>query len=146
MTSKEALERLLMLARPCAYEVREHRNSYCDMLENTIKQDLERLEVLEKKNQELYEKVNHLKNVKNRWRRNCKFLEKENEKLKQALDILKEKPEILMIRAESFYQCDYDENYFAEYFVYDSAGDDIRTLIYITKEQYELLKEVFGNE
>lgn len=48
MTSKEALGRLLMLARPCAYEVREHRNSYCDMLENVIKQDLDRLEQLEK--------------------------------------------------------------------------------------------------
>ena len=48
MTSKEALERILMLARPCDYEVREHRNNYCDMLENVIKQDLERLEKLEK--------------------------------------------------------------------------------------------------
>lgn len=48
MTSKEALERLLLLARPCAYEVREHRNSYCDMLEKVVQQDLDRLEQLEK--------------------------------------------------------------------------------------------------
>lgn len=47
MTSKEALERILMLARPCDYEVREHRNNYCDMLENVIKKDLDRLEQLE---------------------------------------------------------------------------------------------------
>lgn len=44
MSSKEALERILMLARPCDYEVREHRNNYCDMLENVIKKDLDRLE------------------------------------------------------------------------------------------------------
>ena len=48
MTSREALERILMLARPCDYEVREHRNNYCDMLENVINQDLDRLEKLEK--------------------------------------------------------------------------------------------------
>ena len=44
MESKEALERLLMLARPCDYEVRKHRNNYCDMLENIIKKDLDQLE------------------------------------------------------------------------------------------------------
>ena len=44
MSSKEALERILMLARPCDYEVREHRNNYCDMLENVIKKDLDLLE------------------------------------------------------------------------------------------------------
>ena len=47
MSSKEALERILMLARPCDYEVREHRNNYCDMLENVIEKDLVRLEQLE---------------------------------------------------------------------------------------------------
>ena len=61
MNSKEALERILMLARPCAYEVREHRNNYCDMLENAIKQDLDRLEQLEKENQELKEAIKILK-------------------------------------------------------------------------------------
>lgn len=44
VSSKEALERILALARPCDYEVREHRNIYCDMLETVIKQDLDRLE------------------------------------------------------------------------------------------------------
>ena len=68
------------------------------------------------------------------------------EKLEQALDILKEKPEILMIRLELFYQCDYSEDYFAEYFEYDGFGNDIRKLIYLTKEKYDLLKEVLGNE
>lgn len=46
MKSKEALERLLFLARACDYEVREHRNSYCDMLEKIIEKDLDRLDKL----------------------------------------------------------------------------------------------------
>ena len=53
MTSKEALERILMLARPCDYEVREHRNNYCDMLEDVIKKDLDRLEEYRKIEDEL---------------------------------------------------------------------------------------------
>ena len=53
MTSKEALERILMLARPCDYEVREHRNNYCDMLENVIKKDLDRLEEYRKAEEEI---------------------------------------------------------------------------------------------
>ena len=48
MDSLEALERLLFLARACDYEVREHRKIYCDMLENTIKQDLELLKTIKK--------------------------------------------------------------------------------------------------
>ena len=53
MRSKEALERLLMLARPCDYEVREHRNNYCDMLENVIKKDLDQLEEYRKIEEEI---------------------------------------------------------------------------------------------
>lgn len=53
MRSKEALERLLMLARPCDYEVREHRNNYCDMLENAIKKDLDQLEEYRKIEEEI---------------------------------------------------------------------------------------------
>ncbi len=53
MSSKEALERLLMLARPCDYEVREHRNNYCDMLENVIKKDLNQLKEYRKIEEEI---------------------------------------------------------------------------------------------
>ena len=53
MSSKEALERILMLARPCDYEVREHRNNYCDMLENVIKKDLDQLEEYRKTEKEI---------------------------------------------------------------------------------------------
>ena len=49
MNSLEALDRILFLARSCDYEVREHRKMYCDMLENTIKQDLEILNILKDK-------------------------------------------------------------------------------------------------
>ena len=93
MNSKEALERILMLARPCAYEVREHRNSYCDMLENAIKQDLDRLEQLEKENQKLIKTQNViLLNSKDYILKNME-LEKENEELKEAIKILKDKIE-----------------------------------------------------
>lgn len=53
MRSKEALERILMIARPCDYEVREHRNNYCDMLENVIEKDLDRLEEYRKIEEEI---------------------------------------------------------------------------------------------
>lgn len=53
MSNKEALERILMLARPCDYEVREHRNNYCDMLENVIKKDLDLLEEYKKIEEEI---------------------------------------------------------------------------------------------
>lgn len=93
MNSKEALERMLMLARPCAYEVREHRNSYCDMLENAIKQDLDRLEQLEKENKELIRTKNViLLNAKNYVLKNTE-LEKENQELKEVIKILKDKIE-----------------------------------------------------
>lgn len=86
MNSKEALERILMLARPCAYEVREHRNNYCDMLENAIKQDLEQLKELRKNHAKLLVQVAHLEEENEK-------LEKENEELKEAIKILKDKIE-----------------------------------------------------
>lgn len=94
MTSKEALNRLMILARPCAYEVREHRNSYCDRLENVIEQDLDRLETLELNlDSEKYHLFNENQSLKNRVEdlEICfKVRVKENEKLKKALEILKE--------------------------------------------------------
>ena len=135
MTSKEALTTLF-----ASYY---YDGNYQQVIEarEKIEQDLERLEQVENENKKLKNQILSLELD------TCiPELRKENIKLKTTIDILKEKPEILMIRLASFYQCDYDENYFAEYFVYDSEGDDIRTLIYITKEQYELLKEVLGNE
>lgn len=122
MNSKEALERILMLARPCAYEVREHRNNYCDMLENAIKQDLDRLEQLEKENQELIRTQNViLLNSKDCILKNME-LEEENQELKEAVKILKEKVEI-----NTYYLSLID----------NEDG--------LTVKNYELLKKVFGN-
>lgn len=123
MTSKEALERLLMLARPCAYEVREHRNSYCDMLENAITQDLERLEQLEKDNKELRKAVKS-------WNDSIPKLIHENLKLKKAIEILK----------------DHFKLYYNRYTdVYELKADLPLSKI-ITKKTYEILKEVLGYE
>lgn len=120
MTSKEALDTLLGYASfNQNYYFHKGKDPY-----GIILQDLERLEVLEKKNQELYEKVNHFKNVKNRWKRNCKFLEKENEKLKQAIEILKDRRNILKYNGLKV--------------TYE--------LGWLTEEEYELINEVFGYE
>ena len=85
MTSKEALENLTFYI---PYE--KHTYSECNAKINEcyeiIKKDLERLEKLEKENKVLREKVNHFKNVKNRYRRNAKFVEKENKELLMALE------------------------------------------------------------
>ena len=130
MTSKECLERLLKIAyvepgptkeKFITYAREIEHNKKCSDLYNTIKQDLDRLEELEKENQVLREKVNHFKNVKNRYRRNEKFVEKENAKLKNAIDIFKRKMIIVKLRDN-------------EYIIHGNE--------YITKEQYELLKEV----
>ena len=126
MNSKEALERILMLARPCAYEVREHRNNYCDMLENAIKQDLDRLEQLEKENQRLKkvrdnysDQLNYVWNIVN-------SLKDENTKPKQAIKILKDK-----IEFEDLGEMQ-GGNVYRGYF------NDC-----LDEEQYELLKQVF---
>lgn len=84
MTSKEALQEMLGLIIDYSYWVKAHE--YCEV----IKKDLDRLEKLEKENKVLREKVNHFKNVKNRYRRNEKFVEKENEELKKTIETLKE--------------------------------------------------------
>lgn len=106
---------------------------------NIIKKDLERLEKLEEDNKKLKEKVNHLKNVKNRWVRNYKFVDKENEKLKQALDIIKTKKVDIDMFIDSTSAEDYNNR--LEYYTY--INPEVRPL---TQEEYELLKEVLGNE
>lgn len=95
----------------------------------TVYQDLNRLEKLEKENKVLREKVNHFKNVKNRYRRNEKFVEKENAKLKKVIKILDRE------------------------FIFKTT--DVTNVVWIgceyskgklTKEEYELLKEALNNE
>lgn len=93
-----------------------------------IEKDLERLEILE-------EEYNNLKkdydNKDLEW---CDLL-KENAKLKQALDILKDKKVSieLLLKTDNFNQ------YNRVRHLYDASD-------YLTAEEYELLKEVLGNE
>lgn len=92
-----------------------------------IKQDLERLKVLEEENKQLKAKLdrslpkvvirNTLDNV-------LPSLEEENEKLKQAIEILK-----LVCSVNC-----------------DKTLETERQFFRLTKEEYELLKEVLGNE
>ena len=119
MNGKEALEKISW-----RYVNDASFQEWCDI----IKQDLDRLEKLEKGNKILREKVNHFKNVKNRYRRNEKFVEKENAKLKKTIEILKDYFEIWL---------NYEEE---EIF----GGFEINGYHQINKQEYELLKEVLG--
>ena len=138
MLSLKALDHLYDIIDDSGFTNNQTGFAIVMQLIEVIKQDLERLGVLEKKNQELYEKVNHLKNVKNRWRRNCKFLEKENEKLKQVLDIFERKHIHIyyLTRTKNVEEYNKMMDKFNEYDFFD----------YLIKEDYELLKEVLGNE
>ena len=139
----ESLESLKILCKliPCTeVSAKEIVKNY-----EIIKHDLERLK-------ELKEKVNHLKNVKNRWRRNCKFLEKENIKLKNQIlsleldtcipelrkesEKLKEIISLLKLRLD-IVGVDIENDF---YFIDTKYG----TRYAINKTEYDLLKEVFG--
>ena len=162
--SLEALESLLMIARPSnTIETYEHRKNYCDMLENIIKQDLEAYEQLQKdydkaliNNGELCVKISDLKEIdipvlKHNLEEKCEIifdLKKENQelreydmqlfsttfKLKKALDILKDKRVNIDLLLNSSECPTY--NFYAK-------KQDLEDL---TKQEYELLKGVLGND
>lgn len=98
-----------------------------------IEKDLERLEILE-------EEYNNLKkdydNKDLEW---CDLL-KENAKLKQAIDILKNK---LVLDIETEIAKENDIELIGYWLV---EGDTQKLYTIITKEEFELLKEVLGNE
>ena len=91
MNSIEALKELTLMINREKHINSEWNKKIYD-LELIVKQDLDKLAKLEKENQELREKVNHFKNVKNRTRRNYKFVEKENIKLKKVIERIKSLP------------------------------------------------------
>lgn len=95
----------------------------------TIQQDLDRLEKLEEENKALLVNKNVAQGI-------AKKLKEENDKLKQALEILKG---ILIV--EGFTR----ENGSETYFLTERNVFPIYT-INLTKEQYEQLKEVLGND
>ena len=131
MISKEALEKISW-----RYVNDPSFQEWC----NIIKQDLNKLEKLEKENKMLREKTNHFKNVKNRYRRNEKFVEKENAKLKNIIKLLEDnfqlvlKQDIDPLLNRKIYAVEISKNY------------KIYSGFEITQEQYELLKDELGNK
>ena len=124
MNSKEALERLIRkLYNSNDICVSLSAEDY--MLVEAIMQDLDRLE---KENQELVVNKNVAQGIAIR-------LKEENDKLKQALEILKDK-----FKFELGVSVVKEKYYYSLEFLY------VNEYLTITQEQYELLKEVLGND
>lgn len=113
--SKEALENLTY----CVNGMESKEKYY-----KIIKQDLDRLEKLEKENKELR------KSIKS-WNENGGNLLKENTKLKKAIEILKNKTVVIVALKLSKDLNDYNR---------------MTSFENLTQEEYELLKEVLGND
>jgi hypothetical protein len=86
MTSKEALEllELILNNHSIMLEVDDNRMECI----NIIKQDLERLETLEKENKELWENIEKYNHTFASLERKKADLNQENEKLKKAISLL----------------------------------------------------------
>ena len=115
MTSKEALERISW-----RYVNEPSFQEWC----NTIKQDLERLEKIEN----LRTTPNALEHCLADFMNKCMALEKENEKRKMAIEILKNYVAISKRRNEKY-------EYKPCIYSFGLSKD-------ITQQEYELLKEV----
>ena len=132
MTSKEALQEMLGLTKT-HYDYWLKANDYYEL----IKKDLDRLEKINEvwhKNEPM-ESVdingNHLQEVYDFIHRLCE----ENDKLKKAIDSLKDNI-YFTFNDKCTYIC----------FQRDVDDECDYTIIFPNKEQYELLKEVLGNE
>lgn len=122
MNSKEALEILI-------YFVNGTGNKEKNIYYKTIKQDLDRVEQLEKENQELLVNKNVAQGI-------AINLKEENDKLKKAIDILKDKFDIKIshtIEDIPIIIISLEET--GEWYCID-----------ISEEQYNLLKEVIEND
>lgn len=122
MNSKEAFKRIL----------EDVKNYYSNEYIQLVEQDLDRLENLEKENKELR------KSIKS-WDETAGNLLKENIKLKNVIDILVDELDIKLVT--SIFA---DE--LGDYYLEFKIDTNKRILRKITKEKYELLKEVFENE
>lgn len=132
MTSKEALEYLTSKVFTGGNSILETEAEICA---NVIKQDLERLKALEKENKEYFEiitKQAYLLNNKHIDRPFIEILQQENEKLKKAIEIIKNKLE-LEFNLDEYWKG-------VHYHLWSENGCEI------TKQEYELLKEVLDNE
>ena len=139
MNSKECLKHICDECQKNAGKIqvacpfRSISNEYCDEYE-TIKQSLDRLEQLEKENQELRKAVKS-------WNENGGKLIRENTKLKKALDILKS---AFIIEFKDS-QPDYFEKFYTiKLTEYNTIKCEsvIGVFEECEKEDYELLKEV----
>lgn len=126
MTSKEALEIIIfrLTSHEEDLELRETDKKVIEI----IKQDLERLEALKKENVELRQEVSALEDYSYDVDCEKELLIKENEKLKKVIEILK----------EHLYVKELDIDYILEF---NSLYSN-----HLTKQEFELLKEVLGNE
>ena len=116
MTSKEALKKLFFDNKDLRVDITLNDRKVCEIY-NIIKDDLERFE--ECKNENCNYQIENAE------------LQQENEKLKQALDII-------IHKYVNTYTIRYKSKSYEEYnFLVN--GD-------LTKEEYELLKEVLNNE
>lgn len=123
--SLEALEELKDEIIPdfaLDYEEQEDYNDWIEGLYQTIKQDLDRLEELEKEYERL-DRDHHSIYL------DCCDLETENQKLKKAIDVLKDS---LHLKVD-FYEYDY-------YYKFVVAVADLYE--HISSEEFELLKDV----
>ena len=125
MTSKEALEIIIfrLTSHEEDLELRETDKKVIEI----IKQDLERLEALKKENVELRQEVSALEDYSYDVDCEKEFLIKENEKLKKVIEILK----------EHLYVKELDIDYILEF---NSLYSN-----HLTKQEFELLKEVLEN-
>ena len=125
MTSKEALEIIIfrLTSHKEDLELRETDKKVIEI----IKQDLERLEALKKENVELRQEVSALEDYSYDVDCEKEFLIKENEKLKKVIEILK----------EHLYVKELDIDYILEF---NSLYSN-----HLTKQEFELLKEVLEN-
>lgn len=124
LNSKEALKKLKSM--PTCSECELYGSCFdkplCNELYNTIKQDLDKLESLERFKKRLLEDTNKLYN--------------ENQKLKKVIEILKEKiiDKCKILNSKNV----------EEYNNYVLCGFDFFDIL--TPEEYELLKEVLEND
>ena len=120
MTSKEALEELVSIYNGIQYGIQYDVEDIIELFD-IIKQDLERLEVLESNSNKVIKDSVKLIN------KNLE-LQQENEKLKKVISILKEHLHVKELDID--YVLDFNGLY----------GD------HLTKPEYDLLKEVLDNE
>ena len=128
MNSKEALERIVDNFGECEVGSRYYDLDFLKDI-NTIKQDLERKEELEKENQEMKNhidsEVDFLTNELHEQKERNIDLYRRYEKLKKAIEILKDKSKLILKN---------DNGYYIECGKYGYLD--------LTQQEYELLKEV----